>query len=642
MRLPSTPFTTCHCSGQQEGPRELQDMLYNLLCTLASCLGTCSPGLWGAQLQDLEHTQAVPQTKCPVPSERKGRKRGMGLEALTAQAQQGVDDDSVLMLRQLYLTSLAYQGLERRRPPIKGGSWVERPSDPAIFSSSPSAWRCSSIWNTQAYKVWAKHLKHRQASPTISTDLELAHWRQMFCQHGTHRVECSLKSGDLSRCPWDMMRGLAQAISNHCAPMLSPATQVPLVERTKRPLVWTASMHCTGYKKPAAPLPLPLVPLAQSWGAVDRPMVVAPSTQSVLLKTKAHQRVKMLPTDWRLQVAELSGEWWVNKVGTYSAQLYWGRAAALILRLLYALFPMVDWGFVWMTSHLAEINAWLGFVVHPNIPQVQMAAPKHVIVLSLLDKLIQNEVFAAKEIERALGRIQWATAVCPLTKSLMQPFWACKMAVTASGKPKTVRLLALLLRHLFQVPYKQLSPFLPLSTWWGCSDASASNQGDSCVGGWISDLKSPEKAQVWWFHFQVTQDQFSWAFKEGDPQKRIAAIELLGTLVLCRLLLARQQSESSSVRLPIGSDNQGNVFSLRSFASKKPHTAAVLMEFVWQLHLAGCALAPCHVPRELNQWADELTHVDYGGFSDEREALSHFILLPWLMSGTHVDFSTPT
>ena len=77
-------------------------------------------------------------------------------------------------------------------------------------------------------------------------------------------------------------------------------------------------------------------------------------TQWVLLKadvTKAHRRVKVLPTDWCFQVAELEGEWWVNKVGTYgmaSAQLYWGRAAALILRLLYAIFPIVDWGFVFV------------------------------------------------------------------------------------------------------------------------------------------------------------------------------------------------------------------------------------------------------------------------------------------------------
>ena len=48
------------------------------------------------------------------------------------------------------------------------------------------------------------------------------------------------------------------------------------------------------------------------------------------------------------------GEWWVNKVGTYdmaSAQSYWGRLAAL-LRVLYALFPQVDWNFVFVDDFL--------------------------------------------------------------------------------------------------------------------------------------------------------------------------------------------------------------------------------------------------------------------------------------------------
>ena len=165
-----------------------------------------------------------PKPNAPPPVRGRSEAEVWGLEALTDQVQGDVDDDSVLMLRQFYLTSLAYQGLEQRRPPIKGGSWVEHPSDPSTSSMSPSAWRCSSIWNTQAYKLWAKHLKHRQvnfdecmlgqvsAKPTtISTDLELAHWHQMFCQHDRHQVDPSLKSSDLSRYPWDMMRGL-----NHC------------------------------------------------------------------------------------------------------------------------------------------------------------------------------------------------------------------------------------------------------------------------------------------------------------------------------------------------------------------------------------------------------------------------------------------
>ena len=41
------------------------------------------------------------------------------------------------------------------------------------------------------------------------------------------------------------------------------------------------------------------------------------------------------------------------------------------------------------------------------------------------------------------------------------------------------------------------------------------------------------------------------------------------------------------------------------------------MEFVWTLHAAGCFLANCHVPHELNGWADELTHSLYGGFAKD-------------------------
>ena len=216
-------------------------------------------------------------------------------------------------------------------------------------------------------------------------------------------------------------------------------------------------------------------------------------SQWILLKadvTKAHRRIKVLPQDWRFQVAQLDDEWWVNKVGTYgmaSAQLYWGRMAALLLRILYYLFPQIDWGFVfvddfcwllrlptgpqytaallgtlvalgtplsWKKTHLAEINTWLGFVIHPAIPRVQMAAPKHIKVMELLEELANGSPMSAKAIEKAMGRIQWATACCPLTKSLLQPLWAWKMAVKTMGHPpKVVRMLAALLKELFTHPF---------------------------------------------------------------------------------------------------------------------------------------------------------------------------------------------
>jgi hypothetical protein len=274
-----------------------------------------------------------------------------------------------------------------------------------------------------------------------------------------------------------------------------------------------------------------------------------------------------------------------------------------------------------------------------------MIATKHILVLEVLELLIQNTVMTAKAIEKALGRLQWATAVCPMTKSLLQPFWAWKMAVTSSGRPpKTVRLLALLLKELFTIPYRQLSPYLPKSSWWGCSDASADSTGEAYIGGWLSDAQSPARDSVHWFHFKVSPEMFPWAFKDGNPQKRIAALELLGTLVLTHCILQKQGKTAAAVRIPVGSDNQGNVFALLNFASKKPHTAAILMELVLRLHVAGCSLAPCHVPRELNQWADDLTHPLYGGFSSElfldvSDLFVQLKLLPRLTSQLDIDFS---
>ena len=361
-----------------------------------------------------------------------------------------------------------------------------------------------------------------------------------------------------------------------------------------------------------------------------------------------------------------------------SAQCYWGRLAALLVRVLYALFPQVDWNFVfvddflwllrsegavnvavallatllalgtplsWKKTHLAEVNTWLGFVVHPNIPQVLMAANKHILVMEVLQTMVEGQAMHSKDIEKALGRIQWATAACPLAKSMLQPLWAWKMATTTVGKPpKVVRMLAFMLRFLFNTPFVQYSPYLPKSSWWGCSDASASDDGLAFVGGWCSNTVEPDKKEVYWFHEQIHVEEYPWAFKNGDPKRRIAALEMLGTLFLCNMILTHQGPLSSRVRLPVGSDNQGNVMAMLNLGSKKPYTAAILMELVFLLHTHGCSLAANHVPREFNQWADELTHPDFSGFDPlqrvpKQELCEEFVFLPRLLNGDAFDLS---
>lgn len=189
----------------------------------------------------------------------------------------------------------------------------------------------------------------------------------------------------------------------------------------------------------------------QGWAPPD------PQEELLLLKadvTKAHRRVKVLPQDWRFQVAQINDQWWINKVGAYgvaSAQLYWGRLAALLLRLIYnKMVPSVDWRFIfvddfcwilrqrsahrratlllalllalgtplsWKKTKLALINLWLGFNIDPKGPIVTMGPEKHELVVQLLQRLAKGECFSSKKIERALGRIRWATTIRPFNHS---------------------------------------------------------------------------------------------------------------------------------------------------------------------------------------------------------------------------------
>ena len=385
--------------------------------------------------------------------------------------------------------------------------------------------------------------------------------------------------------------------------------------------------------------------------------------------SKAHRRIKVQSNEWRYQVAQLDGEWWINKVGTYgmaSAQLYWGRMAALLLRLCYMMFPHIDWGFVfvddfcwllrtdsatedtaklllflaamgcplsWHKTVLSEVNTWLGFQVNPCGPVVDFPPDKRKTLEALLQTIAAGNTFTVKEIERALGRLNWATAAWPLSRPFLQPFWAWKSATTTSGKPgKLIRSFSKLLLQLLHSPQIQPCPYDPASNWWGASDASAHPDDGAYIGGWIADCENPSKEQTWWFHYKIPLEDHPWAHKDGDPTRRIATLEMFGTLILTHFLLALGGKSLLRTRLSLISDNQGNVFALLNQKTKHMPTSAFLMQLIAMLYVAGVQLAPSHMKRDYNKWADELTHPNFTGFHPDRqlpvsEAFSHFKFL---------------
>ena len=697
-----------------------------------------------------------PKPNAPPPVRGRSEDLVWGLEALQPSEQQDVDNDSLLVLRLMFLIALMKQHTQQPT-----ASFLEHPQDPVECSGSPSAHRCSSLWATKVFRAWQASVGHHLVkfdqcrlgqlvakSTTLSSDLDICCWDGLKCNHPDHVLPEDMKSSDLSRYPppmatpvgrhnydsaeefsdaikqtfeeerlLDMVEGpfTKQEAANRCSCSPSQFCPGPMAaidegdkirtiydgsfgganshiqqntsEKTTAPTVMDC-MHGIHWINAAASLsPGDHTAVSQGERATASGVDSSsqgggtwswpgPDTALLILKadvSKAHRRIKILPSGWKYQVAQIDQQWWVNKVGTYgvaSAQLYWGRMAALLLRLLYYSFPEVDWGFVfvddfcwllrstncnsltpallaflvalgvplsWKKTVLSEINTWLGFVINPSGPFVQMARDKHVIVLSLLQDLASGKVFST---EKALGRIQWATATCPLAKPFLQPFWQWKSACKNAGQPgKLVRCLAVLLSELFSRQFPQMSPFSPWSDWTGASDASAEPFGTTWIGGWLSDLNTPTKDQVYWFQYQLTQASHPWAFKQGDPQKRIAAIELYGTLFLVLLLMSKQPTAACRLHIPLISDNQGNVYSILNNATRKMPNAVILMELVYQIYQAGHMLAPTHSKRDDNQWADELTHPSPKGFSpalkvDIVPLFSKFALIPKLLESS--------
>ena len=71
---------------------------------------------------------------------------------------------------------------------------------------------------------------------------------------------------------------------------------------------------------------------------------------------------------------------------------------------------------------------------------------------------------------------------------------------------------------------------------------------------------------------------------------------------------------TSSVTLPIKTDNKGNTYSVKNYKAKRWPNAPMLMELALIDHHTGSRPDISHTLRETNKWSDQLTHRDFKGF----------------------------
>ncbi|CAE7700384.1 CML13 [Symbiodinium sp. KB8] len=82
----------------------------------------------------------------------------------------------------------------------------------------------------------------------------------------------------------------------------------------------------------------------------------------------------------------------------------------------------------------SPVNTWLGFVIDPKGPCVQMARDKHLLVMGILEDLSNGKVMSASQIASALGAVGPEGGDPPLATA---KFWNCYRASSELGSSST-------------------------------------------------------------------------------------------------------------------------------------------------------------------------------------------------------------
>jgi hypothetical protein len=160
------------------------------------------------------------------------------------------------------------------------------------------------------------------------------------------------------------------------------------------------------------------------------------------------------------------------------------------------------------------------------------------------------------------------------------------------------------------------------------TDARADENG-AWVGGWephpSGDLKHAR-----WFALEVTRDWAPWAFTKNNPQRMIASLELLGTLLGVMFFSSSWTKGSKGCMVGQAiTDNLGNSFVVAKQMTTKYPVTLLLMELTEWLKDLDMVLDLKWVPRDQNSEADSLSNMDLDSFNVLHRINIKPVDIPW-------------
>ena len=398
--------------------------------------------------------------------------------------------------------------------------------------------------------------------------------------------------------------------------------------------------------------------------------------------TKAHRWVKVIEEEHGMLACQIEpGRIWANESETFgvgSAAYWWSRLSGALIRavhgvlgprwildiLLYAddveitmadaheregavmaIFVMLALGapFKWK-KFLGGYNLdWVGFHIHNPSYSIGISEKRAEWLVKWMETLIQESTVETHVFAGGLGRLNFAAMALFFEKPWLGPLYVWSSTIQQSGKhratiPWGIKLILKWLCERIRNDGRLMrTPDLPQDKGeLFRTDAKAEN-GRATLGGWECRDNTPPGRARWWF-LEIRKDDFPWVFaKHNDPQRVIATLELLATLLAIIIFDYKDDDFwTSTCTISADTDNQGVTLAMHKFMSTKWPLTAVLAELGEQLRQRRLELHLSWLRRDLNTEADAITNEDFTAFDTQKEikvvpGSIQWVILPKIM-----------